>query len=107
MKQNKTLYHPYETIVISEDEWGFILKDGEFEDICVQIQGLEHTDNGGIECAFHILNKDERFNDKKLTKRFNELCEKILLDILGKIYLENMNEIHKEATKIISEECKE
>lgn len=81
---------PFKPWAVNED-WGFEIKGGEFENVVVQIKKLDLVENsdGNCELEFHIIKKPDEFDVEKFkTQEFNDTVTSIIQEVI-KMAVEN------------------
>ena len=76
------LYKPW---FVGEADWGFESTDGEFKDVCIQIEKLDIGDGeaSNLKLDYHTIRKPELITDEDLKgQKFQSTIELIINDIL-------------------------
>jgi hypothetical protein len=75
---------PFRPWAVDED-WGFEIKGGTFENVVVQIKKLELVENsdGNCELEFHIIKKPESIDAEQFkTQEFNDIVTSIIQEVI-------------------------
>jgi len=77
-------YNPFSIKKDDIDAWGFVIAEGTYRDVTIQINNLGIKDNSNdFELDFHIISKPDTITDKDLqSTTFNIVVENILNDII-------------------------
>ncbi len=76
------LYKPW---FVGETDWGFEIVDGEFKDVCIQIEKIDmgEGDANDLKLDYHTIRKPELITDEDLKgQKFQSTIELIINDIL-------------------------
>ena len=68
-----------------ENEWGFHLIDGKFNDVVVQIQDMkmEEKDDGNLSLEYHVISKPEGIADEDIkSEEFKGIFQLVVNDIV-------------------------
>jgi hypothetical protein len=75
---------PFKPWAVDED-WGFEIQGGDFENVIVQIKTLELVENsdGNCQLEFHIINKPDGFDVERFrSQEFNDTVTSIIQEVI-------------------------
>ena len=87
---------PFKPWAVDED-WGFEIQGGDFENVIVQIKTLELVENsdGNCQLEFHIINKPDGFDVERFrSQEFNDTVTSIIQEVI-KMAVESAKETNE------------